>query len=111
VSNITDATPNFKDFRKDWAAHRKDFTRAGRPFLWKGDKGKGILGMLDYLATSGVNSVSMLLWNTGGDDRNVFPHLLAVDEQTYVGAELEYRRGKRSAPRRYPPHDKLYRVT
>jgi len=79
-----DATPNFKDFRKDWAAHLKDFTRAGRPFLWKGDKGKGILGMLDYLATSGVNSVSMLLWNTGGDDRNVFPHLLAVDEQTYI---------------------------
>ncbi|WP_371397559.1 DUF5060 domain-containing protein [Fretibacter rubidus] len=79
-----DATPNFKNFRKDWAAHRKDYTRSGQPFLWQKNKGKGILGMLEYLATSGVNSVSMLLWNTGGDDRNVFPHLLAVDEAEYI---------------------------
>ena len=79
-----DATPNYKNFRKDWAGHRKDFSRAGRPFLWRGDKGKGLLGMLEYLAESGANSVSMLLWNTGGDDRNVFPHLLAVDMDEYT---------------------------
>ncbi len=79
-----DATPNFKNFRKDWAPHRKDFSRAARPFLWQDDKGKGLLGMFEYLAESGANSVSMLLWNTGGDDRNVFPHLLAVDEDEYI---------------------------
>jgi len=79
-----DATPNFKNFRKDWKAHRKDFTAAGRPFLWQGNKGKGILGTFEYLARAGANSVSLLLWNTGGDDRNVFPHLLAVDADEYV---------------------------
>ena len=79
-----DATPNFKNFRKDWAAHKKDYTKDGRGFLWQGDKGKAILGTFKYLAASGANSVSMLLWNTGGDDRNVFPHLLAVDEDSYI---------------------------
>ena len=79
-----DATPNFKDFRKDWAAHRKDLTDAGKPYLWQDGKGKGILGTFNYLADAGANSVSMLLWNTGGDDRNVFPHLLAVDPDDYA---------------------------
>ncbi len=79
-----DATPNYKSFRKDWEAHRKDFTAKGRPFLWRDEKGKGILGTFEYLAKAGANSVSMLLWNTGGDDRNVFPHLLAVDADDYV---------------------------
>jgi len=82
--NEYDATPNFKDFRKNWSAHEKDFGPAGKPFLWQESKGKGILGKFEYLAESGANSVSMLLWNTGGDDRNVFPHLLAVDEDSYV---------------------------
>jgi len=79
-----DATPNYKNFRKKWNAHRKDFTNAGRPFIWQGNKGKGILGTFEYLAKAGANSVSMLLWNTGGDDRNVFPHLLAVEMDEYV---------------------------
>ena len=79
-----DATPNFKDFRKDWEAHRKDLSNENRQYLWKNDKGQGILGMFEYLAKSGVNSVSMLLWNTGGDDRNVFPHLLSVHENRYT---------------------------
>ena len=79
-----DATPNYKGFRKDWSAHRKDFSGKGKPFLWKEGQGKGILGTFEYLADSGANSVSMLLWNTGGDDRNVFPHLLAVEMDDYV---------------------------
>jgi len=48
------------------------------------NKGKGILGTFEYLARAGANSVSLLLWNTGGDDRNVFPHLLAVDADEYI---------------------------
>jgi len=79
-----DATPNFKSFRKNWSAHKRDFTRKGKPYLWQGNKGKGILGTFEYLAKSNANSVSMLLWNTGGDDRNVFPHLLSVSEEDYV---------------------------
>ncbi|NNC37590.1 MAG: DUF5060 domain-containing protein, partial [Hyphomonadaceae bacterium] len=82
-----DATPNYKMFRKNWNAHRNDLTSTGHPFRWKGNKGDGLLGMFEYLAKSGANSVSMLLWNIGGDDRNVFPHLLAVDTDEYVSMQ------------------------
>ncbi len=79
-----DATPNFKDFRKSWLAHTDDLKSDGISELWGSDRsGAGLLGMFDYLADAGANSVSMLLWNAGGDDRNVFPHLLAVPVTQY----------------------------
>lgn len=78
-----DDTPNRNNLRKDWTPHERDLSESGRAKLWNG-KGAGLLGMFDYLADSGVNTVSMLLWNTGGDDRNVVPHLLAVPEADYV---------------------------
>lgn len=85
-----DATPNAKKLRKDWAPHLRDYdARTGKTYLWgKGkQQGKAILGMFRYLADAKLNTVSMLLWNTGGDDRNVFPHLLAVDEVRYAAME------------------------
>lgn len=79
-----DATPDIKGFRKDWQAHASDLKEEGSAHLWGGDQtGAGLLGMFDYLADAGANSVSMLLWNAGGDDRNVFPHLLAVPAKQY----------------------------
>ncbi len=83
-----DATPNFKGFRKDWQAHEGDLKADARVHLWgAGKSGTGLLGVFDYLATSGANSVSMLLWNAGGDDRNVFPHLLAVPAEQFQTME------------------------
>nr|WP_298894727.1 DUF5060 domain-containing protein [uncultured Altererythrobacter sp.] len=83
-----DATPNYKDFRKSWDAHAADLRTEGKTYLWgKDGSGSGLLGMFDYLAEAGANSVSMLLWNAGGDDRNVFPHLLAVPEEQYEQME------------------------
>ncbi len=80
-----DATPNFKNLRKNWAPHLTDYNaKESKPYLWgKGKKGQALLGAFQYLADQKLNSVSMLLWNTGGDDRNVFPHLLAVDPSEY----------------------------
>lgn len=79
-----DATPSFKGFRKDWQAHVSDLKPDGCSHLWGNDRrGDGLLGMFDYLADAGANSVSMLLWNAGGDDRNVFPHLMAVPAEQY----------------------------
>lgn len=63
---------------KDWAAHGKDW-RENDP-LWQGKKGKAIIGALNYLASEGLNSVSFLTMNIGGDDRNVFPY---VDYETW----------------------------
>ena len=54
-----------------FAPHVQDW-RAGDP-TWKGDKGKGLIGAINYLASKGVNSISFLPYNAGGDGDNVWP--------------------------------------
>ena len=56
---------------KTWAAHVRDF-RPGDP-TWKGGKGKGLIGALNYLAGRGANAFSFLTYNAGGDGDNVWP--------------------------------------
>ena len=69
-----DNTPNHKGLRKTWAPHVRDW-RPGDP-SWKGGKGKGLIGALNYLAREkGMNAFSFLTMNITGDDRNVFPYL------------------------------------
>jgi hypothetical protein len=47
--------------------------RPGDP-TWQGDKGKGIIGALNYLASKGMNSVYFLTYNIdGGDGQDVWP--------------------------------------
>ena len=46
--------------------------RAGDP-TWKDGKGKGLIGAVNYLASKGVNSISFLPYNAGGDGDNVWP--------------------------------------
>ena len=82
-----DATPNAKQLRKSWAPHERDFDPRSSAYLWNGGKGKGLLGMLRYLADQRMNSVSMLLFNVGGDDQNVVPHLLKVSPEAYAALE------------------------
>ena len=43
--------------------------------VWQGDKGKGLIGAINYLASEGLNSFSFLTMNIEGDDRNVFPYV------------------------------------
>jgi hypothetical protein len=56
---------------KTWAAHVRDW-RPGDP-TWKGGRGKGLVGALRYLAARGVNALSFLTYNAGGDGDNVWP--------------------------------------
>ncbi len=54
-----------------YAPHIRDW-RPGDP-EWKGGKGKGIIGALNYLAGKGVNSVYFLTYNLdGGDGRDTW---------------------------------------
>lgn len=46
--------------------------RAGDP-TWHGDKGKGMIGALNYLASKGMNSVYFLTMNVEGDGDDVWP--------------------------------------
>ena len=54
----------FKPHVRDW--------RPGDP-TWRGGKGKGMIGALNYLASTGMNSVYMLTMNVTGDGKDVWP--------------------------------------
>jgi len=68
-----DNTPNRGKRRKSWRPHVRDW-RAGDP-TWRGGKGKGIIGALNYLASEGLNAFSFLPMSIHGDDKNVFPYV------------------------------------
>ncbi len=62
-----DQTPpkhRYKPHRRDW--------KPGDP-TWGGDKGKNIIGALNYLASKGMNSVYFLTMNVRGDGKDVWP--------------------------------------
>ena len=52
-------------------AHAADWT-AGDP-AWRGGRGKGIIGAVNYLAGAGANSVYFLTMNINGDGKDVWP--------------------------------------
>ncbi|MEL6676049.1 MAG: DUF5060 domain-containing protein [Bacteroidota bacterium] len=62
-----------KSFIKTWEPHIKDW-QEGDP-LWMKDKGKGIIGALNYLAAQGMNVVYALTLNIEGDARDVWPFI------------------------------------
>jgi hypothetical protein len=58
-------------FIHKYEPHVRDW-QPGDP-AWKGDKGKGIIGALNYLASKGMNSVYFLTYNLdGGDGRDTW---------------------------------------
>ena len=67
--------------------HIQDW-RAGDP-TWKGDKGKGLIGAVNYLASKGVNSISFLPYNAGGDGDNVWPFVARDDKFHYDVSKLD----------------------
>lgn len=69
-----DNTPNYGGYRKTWGPHVRDYRPEPRT-TWSGGKGKGLIGALNYLASKGMNAVSFLTLNIGGDDKNVFPYV------------------------------------
>jgi|GEM_PF-359957 len=81
-----DDTPNRKGRRKSWAPHQRDYiAEDASDYTWGNGLGTELLGVLNYLSVQGANAMSFLTFSLGGDDENVFPHLLKVDEDTYNG--------------------------
>ncbi|MCX5643202.1 MAG: DUF5060 domain-containing protein [Phycisphaerae bacterium] len=63
---------NVGKFIHHYQPHVEDW-RPGDP-TWQDDKGKGIIGALNYLASKGMNSVYFLTYNIdGGDGQDVWP--------------------------------------
>jgi hypothetical protein len=69
-----DGTPNYGNRRKTWSAHKKHFVEGVDP-VWKDNKGKGIIGAINYLSNQGMNSFAFLTMNIEGDDENVYPYI------------------------------------
>lgn len=63
---------------RDWKRHVKDW-KSGDP-TWQDGKGKGIIGVVNYLSSLGLNSVSFLLFSHLGSDGGVFGTVGGVGE-------------------------------
>jgi hypothetical protein len=61
-------------YTKTFAAHVADWI-TGDPTWGSGQKGKGIIGALNYLAGKGVNTVSFNTMTIGGTDASIFPYI------------------------------------
>ena len=72
---------------KTYGPHVQDW-RAGDP-VWQKDKGKGLIGAINYLASQGVNAMSFLTYNAGGDGDNVWPFVARDDKFRYNCARLD----------------------
>jgi hypothetical protein len=72
---------------KTYAPHVADW-KAGDP-TWQNGKGKGLIGALNYLSSKGVNSISFLPYNAGGDGDNVWPFAGRDDKFHYDVSKLD----------------------
>lgn len=58
---------------KTYAPHVRDWNE-GDP-TWQDGKGKGLIGAINYLSSTGCNAFSFLTYNAGGDGDNVWPFI------------------------------------
>ena len=67
--------------------HVKDWTNADP--VWKDGKGKGLIGVINYLSSKGANSISFLTYNAGGDGDNVWPFVSRDDKLHFDVSKLD----------------------
>lgn len=72
---------------KTWSPHVADW-RPGDP-TWKGGKGKGLIGAINYLSGKGANGVSFLTYNAAGDGDNVWPFVARDEKFHYDCSRLD----------------------
>ncbi len=63
-NRLRDGLHRYEPHVRDW--------REGDP-TWKGGKGKGIIGAMNYLASKGMNTIYSLTMNVDGDGREIYP--------------------------------------
>ncbi|WP_265561698.1 DUF5060 domain-containing protein [Sphingomicrobium arenosum] len=71
-----------------FAAHEKDW-REGDPTWGDDGRGKALIGAVNYLADQGVNSAYFLLWNVGGDGKDVWPFVDPDDMTRFDISKLD----------------------
>jgi len=82
-----DNTKTLKTALHAYAPHVQDW-KTGDPG-WKGGKGKGLIGAVNYLSSKGMNAMSFLTYNAGGDGDNVWPFVDRDDKLHYDVSKLD----------------------
>ncbi|MEP4050694.1 MAG: DUF5060 domain-containing protein [Litorimonas sp.] len=57
--------------------------------VWQGDKGKGLIGAVNYLSDQGMNAVYFLTFNIGGDGKDVWPFIDHEDFNRFDVSKLD----------------------
>ena len=78
---------NGVDYTKTYSAHVSDWQN-GDP-TWQGDKGKGIIGAVNYLASEGINSVYFITLNITGDTEDVWMYTNPNERFRYDVSKLD----------------------
>ena len=77
ASNARDGESDGGDEIHTFAPHLADW-HEGDP-QWGAGSGRSLVGVINYLASVGVNSQYFLSWNVGGDGKDVWPHVQPDD--------------------------------
>ncbi|MFN3168321.1 MAG: DUF5060 domain-containing protein [Phycisphaeraceae bacterium] len=72
---------------KTYAAHVRDWQQ-GDP-TWQNGRGKGLVGAINYLSSTGCNAFSFLTYNAGGDGDNVWPFIERGKKMHYDCSKLD----------------------
>lgn len=72
---------------KTYKPHVQDWQQ-GDP-AWQDGKGKGLIGALNYLSSTGCNAFSFLPYNAGGDGDNVWPFIERDKKMHYDCSKLD----------------------
>lgn len=84
----TYATDPDKPFLHDYNTHVQDWTPDDP--TWAGEKGKGIIGALNYLADQGMNTVYFITYNLdGGDGRDTWPWTEPDERERFDVSKLD----------------------
>ncbi|MDX2302388.1 MAG: DUF5060 domain-containing protein [Microscillaceae bacterium] len=75
------------DYTKTYSAHIKHWDENSP--VWKNDKGKGIIGALNYLASKGMNAVYFLTMNVNGDGKDVWPWTTHTERYRFDVSKLD----------------------
>src|SRR5688572_19180398 len=82
-----DGTRTLKTAIHAYAPHAQDW-KTGDP-TWGKAKGKALVGALNYLSSKGMNAISLMPYNGGGDGDNVWPFVDRDDKFHYDVSKLD----------------------
>ena len=82
-----DGTRTLKTAIHAYAPHVQDW-KTGDP-TWGKTKGKALIGAINYLSSKGMNAMSLMPYNGGGDGDNVWPFVDRDDKFHYDVSKLD----------------------